>query len=436
MRSKAAVIMFGAAKKGGGGMRGMILNLFFWVVFCLVSAPSPGLAQVFTLVEDISPVPIGGAREPSLFALTDGSILMGWTEPTESGFAVRTAILADDVWSAPHDVVVSDALFVNWADFASVSAFGDGTLVAHWLVETGPSAYAYDINISISDDRGQTWGPVIVPHDDDLPREHGFVSLLPLGTDEMLAVWLDGRAYDSSATGEAKTAFGNAMQVRTATLRPDGELRDEAILDLRSCTCCQTAVTATANGTVIVAYRDRAADEIRDIALSRRVGDIWSDPTVVHPDGWEISGCPVNGPALDSAGQNVVLAWYTEGGGRPEVKVSLSSDAGETFGTPVRVDLGDPIGHVDVLQQSDGTALVAWIEWVDGGETMFICRVGPDEACDDRQALTRHKGYGSMNFPRMVTVQGGVVFAWTQPVAELDGGLERASVIRVIRARR
>ncbi len=63
----------------------------------------------------------------------------------------------------------------------------------------------------------------------------------------------------------------------------------------------------TARGPV-VAYRDRSVDEVRDIAVVRRVNGTWTTPAVVHDDHWQIAACPVNGPALASRGDTVVIA--------------------------------------------------------------------------------------------------------------------------------
>ena len=59
---------------------------------------------------------------------------------------------------------------------------------------------------------------------------------------------------------------------------------------------------ACVNTACVPVYRDRTEAEIRDIAIVRLVDGIWSDPALVSADGWEIAGCPVNGPAIDSAG--------------------------------------------------------------------------------------------------------------------------------------
>lgn len=141
---------------------------------------------------DLDP-PVGNnAQEPTLFALQDDRVLLGWTEPHPAGFAVKLSVLEDAEWSAARTVTVSDELFVNWADFPSVVALDDGTFAAHWLWENSKNDYAYDVKISLSPDEGLTWSAPITPHDDRSVSQHGFVTLQPLEDGSLMSVWLDG----------------------------------------------------------------------------------------------------------------------------------------------------------------------------------------------------------------------------------------------------
>jgi hypothetical protein len=82
----------------------------------------------------------------------------------------------------------------------------------------------------------------------------------------------------------------------------------------------------------------------------------------VHRDGWVIAACPTNGPAVAARERDAAVAWFTAAGDRPQVQVAFSTDAGATFGSPVRVDDGNPAGWADVLLLDRGRALVSWLE--------------------------------------------------------------------------
>lgn len=393
--------------------------------FAIALLPAPILAQVFSELTEIA-VPVGAhAAEPALFAIADGAVVMTWTEPQGHAFAVRTATLRDQIWTAPATVVTADDLFVNWADFPTVAAFGNGTMAVSWLRENATLAYAYDVNMAFSGDAGQTWSDPFIPHSDRSERQHGFVTLLPVGQDELMVIWLDARAYDSNSGDDT---FGNGMQLRTTTLSSDGSMTADIPLDLRTCTCCQTSAAVTGDGTILVAYRDRTVAEIRDISVVRRQDGVWSDPATVHADGWEISGCPVNGPAIDANDDRAVVAWFTDASGIAAVKLAFSDDFGATFGPAYQVNQGGAAGRVDVLMLPAGDALVSWVEWSSAGEALMLCRATPVAGCVGRQIVVLNRTGGSVNFPRMVQGRDAVYLAWTQPLDTPQPG----STIRLV----
>ena len=108
--------------------------------------------------------------------------------------------------------------------------------------------------------------------------------------------------------------------------------------------------------------RDRSAGEVRDIAVARYENGRWTPGKVVHADNWKIPGCPVNGPALAASESRVALAWFAAPENNARVKVTFSRDGGVTFGAPIRVDDGLPLGRVAVTTIDDASVLVGWLE--------------------------------------------------------------------------
>ena len=243
---------------------------------------------------------------------------------------------------------------------------------------------------------------------DGLPAEHGFVTLLPDASDGVQAVWLDGRAT------VAKDAANRAMQLFTARIAGDGSLGAEGVLDPRTCDCCQTAAALATRGPV-VAYRDRSPAEIRDIAVVRMIDGKWSAPSIVHPDGWQIDACPVNGPAIAARADTVVVAWFTGAQDTARVRVAYSFDGGASFGAPVRVDDGRPAGRVDV-KLLQGSAVVSWLERTDSTEAEVRARrTYPDRAPGAAITIARSSGVRASGFPRIVRSGDALIAAWTQP---------------------
>jgi hypothetical protein len=111
----------------------------------------------------------------------------------------------------------------------------------------------------------------------------------------------------------------------------------------------------------MLAYRGRTAEEVRDIKFVRFDGRRWMKPITVHADNWTFAGCPVNGPAVAANGNDVWVAWYTEGDGQPSVRLARSMDAGRHFAAPRRVAEGNAqLGRVDLAMDATNV----WLTWL------------------------------------------------------------------------
>jgi hypothetical protein len=362
------------------------------------------LAPIDTPVALASPV-TGSGGFPFVSRGTRG-VWMSWLETGDSTQRLRFAHLDGTTWSEPATIAESSLFFVNWADFPSIVELTDGRLMAHWLERSGPDRYSYDVLVKFSTDRGATWGEAIRPHADGTPTEHGFVTLFE-ASGHAAAMWLDGREH---AAGGGPAA--ERMTLRTARFDATGRALPDELVDDRTCDCCQTDAAVTAAGPVVV-YRDRSETEVRDIAIVRFVDNEWTEPVHVHEDGWVIAGCPVNGPAVAASGERVAVAWFTAAGDSPRVQVAFSTDSGRTFGEPVRIDAGDPVGRVDVLPGEDGTAVVSWLERGDSTTRVLARRVGGDGRRSEPTVVGESSADRASGFPRMAADGDRIVFAWT-----------------------
>src|SRR5688572_19806867 len=372
------------------------------------AASTPGVAA--PAVIDSLPSPTApGSAEPNLAVAPDGRVHMSWLEPADSGHALRFATLDGRRWSAAQTIRAGRDFFVNWADFPSIEVLDGGRLAVHWLQRNGTGTYAYGVRVSQSADGGKTWSTPVTPHRDGSQTEHGFVALWR-ETGGLGAVWLDGRKFSKDGHDPS-----NEMMLITTSIRPDGTLAPETRLDERTCDCCQNSATLTADGP-IVAYRDRSPDEIRDIYVTRKVAGTWTAGAPVHADNWKIDACPVNGPAIAAAGRRVAVAWFTAANDSARAKLAFSDDAGATFGTPVRVDDGNPAGRVEFLMLEDGSALVTWIERI-GGDTAAVRsrRVHRDGKIGPAATIGSSSAARASGFPQMAVTGSEVFFAWTVP---------------------
>lgn len=388
---------------------GVFLVLLLLVPTAAKTKP-PDLSLKITEVG--SPAAVGSGQ-PNLSVAPDGRILLSWVEDSRNdGQVLLFSTWQRGAWSKPQAVAKGRNWFVNWADFPSLIALPDGSLAAHWLARSSAGKYSYDVHIARSFDAGRTWTPSIVPHRDGTPTEHGFVSLLPWEEEDLLAVWLDGREMAAAKPDQGEHAGHGRMTLRYVVLGPHGTFKQGGLLDDRVCDCCQTSAALTPPG-VLLAYRDRTEGEIRDISVIRFENQKWSRPQVLHRDGWEINGCPVNGPVISAEGRRVAIAWFTEAKETARVLVSLSQDGGKAFGEPVQVDEGNPLGRVDVVMLASGAALVSWLEATDEGAEIRLRRVFPGGARDPSILAAGSSAARASGFPRMERSGEELVLAWT-----------------------
>lgn len=356
-----------------------------------------------------------GTRYPNLYQDSTGTVFMSWIlNIDENIHAVQYATLTEGGWSPVETILQENDLFVNWADFPSAVGTGGEIVAAHWLKKKPGGPYAYDVNIAFPDEQSRRLPDPLVPHTDNTAAEHGFVSMEPLPGDKVLAVWLDGR----NTEGREHDEYGNfekAMTLRSAEISRSGELTRERVIDHAVCDCCQTDLAATEGGFVVV-YRDRKEGEIRDISVSSydlETGT-WSEPAAVHEDGWEIAGCPVNGPRIVSEGRNTAVAWYTMADDEPRVLVARSGDGGEGFGEPVPVAGAGPVGRVDLAFGSGGSLYVSWMEQEDEMGNIWLREIGLDSEPGEPVYVGATTSSRSSGFPRIVKLGSDILVAWTQ----------------------
>ena len=373
-------------------------------------------------LEGIPNPSVAGSAEPHLAPTPDGRVVMSWLEPDGENTAVRYSVLEDGKFGEPITIASGDNFFVNWADFPSVVPLDEQLWAAHWLVQQPDSFYAYDVAIAVSKDAGKTWSTPLTPHTDGTATEHGFVDLFPV-QNGVGAVWLDGRNMAVEASDEeSDSADANApeapppdgMTLRSALVSTDGALISEDLVDPLVCDCCQTDVAISSRGPVLV-YRNRTEDEIRDIYVAVMLDGVWQPGKPVADDGWEIDGCPVNGPAVAATGLHVAAAWFTMAGDVPKVRFARSRDGGATFETAIDIDSGTPVGRVDVVLLDSGEAVVSWLRDAEPGQAQFmINRVSLEGALGQPEVIAFAGSEEPPGFPQMVSAGGRLVFAWTE----------------------
>ncbi len=382
-----------------------LLILLFGLFSCSENESRPGRVLSITPL----PFPCEEGGMPNLFRSESGQVYLSWIEfIDDSTDALMFCPMGEDgQWGEAAEIARGSDWFVNWADFPALAAFPgqEDRLLAYWLQKSEAGTYDYDIAFSLSANGGKRWSEPRILNDDGVAAEHGFVSLTPLPSGDIQALWLDGR----HTKGE-----DGAMSLRTTTISPEGDVKPSQSLDERTCDCCQTDMVLTPAG-LVAAYRDRSAEEIRDIALVRREGDAWSTPLVPRPDRWKIAGCPVNGPALAADEEQLVMVWYTGAGDSTRVQCIFSKDFGKTFGPVFRIDDGHPLGRVDVELSDRGTAYISWLEKTEEGAEIRLREINASGEALLTHSLIKTNPSRASGFPILLrSGKSRLLLAYTQ----------------------
>jgi hypothetical protein len=348
------------------------------------------------------PSPAGANSTEPQFTIQGDRVILSWLEVAGKRAALKFAERTASGWSAPQTVISSSNFFVNAYDVPSVRVLPDGTLVAHWIENNGSEPDATNLRLSWSKDKGRTWSRPVSPHHDGTETEHGFASLFTAPGAGLGVVWIDGRATDpEKETGD--------MSLRSSVYSTAGKQLSEVVVKSRVCECCSTAAAETSEG-IIVAFRNRTADEVRNIYVSRFVAGHWSTPTVVHDDAWRINACPINGPAVSANGRDVAVAWFNGKDDQGRAFVAFSHDAGRTFGAAIRVDDASSLGRLGVQMLTDGSAAVTYIEFANNHSQLRVRTVSPAGA---RSAPVTIAEISSSRYPRVARYRNELLFSWT-----------------------
>lgn len=376
-----------------------------------------------------------GSMAPDLLLAPGDRVLLSWINRRGGRRnALQFASYTEQAgWqSQPRTIAVGNSLIANAADTPHLLATPDGALWAQWLQRQPDDAGGYDLVLARSRDGGMGWTQITRVNDDARPVEHGFAALWADGADALGIAWLDGRAQAAGGAhaAGAHAVSAGAMQLRANRFDMSLNRGADALVDARSCDCCQTAVAMTARGPLL-AYRDRGDDEVRDIAVTRLENGAWTAPKVVHADGWKIDACPVAGPALAASGDTVAVAWYSEAGGTPALRLARSPNAGDRFFDPVTVDSGTAVLGRAAVALDDHQVWVAWLREDAQGQTLMLARYPLDLSKPLHKTQIAKLGARGLasGYPKLAVDAGGAWLVWTDVAAGVSS-LRGARVTR------
>jgi hypothetical protein len=392
-------------------------TIYVWLLFSILwsSCQSSGDHKAFQF-DEIQEIPVSTIQggEGNFFVSGNDRVYLTFIEHENDSLDVlKFSILENGSWSLPKIISSGTDWFVNWADFPSLATYNNQPqkMIAHWLQKSAEGTYDYDIRISLSSDGGNNWSESFILHQDGINAEHGFVSLVP-ENEGVRAFWLDGRNTKGHGHEDHNSEDG-AMALYTAIIETDGKVLGEKVIDNKVCDCCQTDAVVTEKGAIVV-FRDRSDEEIRDIGFAHLLGNDTIRKGLVYADNWQISGCPVNGPAIANIGDRTAVLWFSAANDRPILKLTITDDFGKTFSKSVRLSTNDPIGRVD-LKFIDSSRLLMVYMAIEENQAYIFGQVFNTEEWVFKKAIKLQKSDQSRRtgFPRIATQEDGFLLVHT-----------------------
>jgi hypothetical protein len=434
-------------------MRHISIAIFVSLVAagCSNSATQPpeGLAPGPTVRLRIENADSRGAS----LAASGHRVVVVWAATTEGETNIHSAVSEDDgrTFSSPVRVnnIEGDAR-VNGEQAPRV-AVGRDIVVAWQSRQSGTS----QIRVARSTDGGHSFGRAETIHDSSLTGARGWSSLVLDQDGAAHVAWLDGRnarkpAAASAARGAGHSAGGGHAHAEPTrqdifhmTLSADGS-RQESPVAANVCFCCKTSVaTGSAQtgaqrdggprGVVYVAWRHIYPVNLRDMAVAASTdgGRTFSQPVRVSEDGWQLEGCPEDGPSIAVGPDGTLhIAWPTipeKGASRKGVFYSYSTDGGRTFASRARVDEGDDVTNAAHPQIAvvDGRVAVVWDESTAAGPRIRLRFIGSTGDLANGAGAWRPEFLpaltfsepGPISYPAIAASASGLVGAWTMNLA-------------------
>ncbi len=411
----------------------LVLVAALGLAACGREAAPPAPAIVATGLQPWTLPAPPGSLAPDLAVSPRGRLVLSWlnAEPGRRSLLQFAELGVDDRWQGPVTVAVGQSFVVNAADTPHIAIADDRALWVQYLQRQAEGGYG--VRLATSRSGGMGWSDPVAVNTDGVAAEHGFASLWPAGGDRIGVAWLDGRDAGGEGghhdQGDDEHAHAGATALRAATFGPDLQRAGETVVDVRACDCCATSVARTNSG-VVLAYRDRSEDEIRDIATVAFDGKHWSAPRPVHADGWRMAGCPVNGPAIAADGADVVVGWYTAANDQPLVQIAHSSDGGAQFAAPLVLERGKQVDGRVAVALDARNAWALWLREEFGGSSLWLARLAPDLSAERERvkvATLKARG-GASGYPKIALRDGTAYLVWT----DTDGKLTRLHGARFV----
>lgn len=404
----------------------LILSLFSLIIE--VTLAQQTISPLNLKLNRVSITQVSGSLSPYLTTSQTGVTSLNWLEPTQTGFTIKFK-LYDGTWGKERTIAKGDNWFINWADFPSLLHIGEDNFVAHWLVKSSADRYAYDVYVAHSKNNGDDWSQPQLINKDKTPTEHGFVSLYE-DNNSVGLIYLDGRKMINAMSEDPNDT---GMSLRSVNINDQQIITSSKLIDGLVCECCQTDIAIGSDGPIGI-YRNRSENEIRDIYITRKIDNKWTEGNPIHNDNWEIAGCPVNGPSIYAKDDDVTIGWFTGANNQPMIKIKKSNDSGKTFTKPIFIGKNEAIGHINLTMDENLNTWIIWQKKIsDGAVALMLSMLEHNTNRLYELTVDASGNIPRYSVPQITIHKNKVIMAWTTKISSRENarGKNNETLIKV-----
>src|SRR5690606_10510414 len=186
------------------------------------------------------------------------------------------------------------------------------------VVAYGSKTDGTAIKLARSSDGGRTFTEGVELQKPGAAGDRGWHAVAIGASGDAHVVWLDHRGLAAqkaqSHEHHEKAAIEGVAMAQLSGLYYGRLGHPERQLFSGVCYCCKVAMASLPGGGIAAAWRHVYEGNIRDIAfsISRDEGRTFSQPVRVSADGWQLAGCPDDGPAMAVDGHGAIhVVWPT-----------------------------------------------------------------------------------------------------------------------------
>ena len=306
----------------------------------------------------------------------------------------------------------------------------EGNLYVTWT-EGLKAPFSGYIWFARSVNQGKTFEPSMLVHQDKAEITHRFDSLNVNSQGKITVTWVDKRDL-IAAKAAGKPYEGAAIYYAVSENKGSSFSAEQKLAD-SSCECCRIALTNKPDGTVVAMWRHVFEGSERDHMMAEiPVNHQLPAPKRATFGRWKVDGCPHHGaalasggegaawwgyhmawfdggnddaggkatlyyarmdgeawvsspakkfgnmkkqaghPALATMGDDVWLVWREKDGGKHQVWLMKSSDAGKSWDKPQLLSETAGVADYPVLLQKDKQMFLLWNTSVDGLKALAI----------------------------------------------------------------